>query len=701
MSGRVEVVVPGPEGTWIARALREAEIEVRESPGGLSEGAADAALVVLATTIEGFEGLAVSLGRRTQVVAVGWDPIPAELAPRLSLSGFFVRPVALGQLTRLVRRLLDERRAHGAKGSEPPRPAHDASHDPSQDPDSRLASRSVVTPAPASRPEPVRASRSSIPPPPPSGDVELPEREPTLQLPADDLDGDAPPREPTMALGEPEVALGIAPSHGTRGSSRPPPPREPTSSGTTAAGRATACFSPRLEDLLRRADRRLFPESAPLDLRFPGGDEPAHELVPDELLAEVATPLDPAEPDPLEAFTFVGAPDAASVEASMLESAVGSSASRSGVASEPPPRTFGTGRTPGTVRERSMPPPPKPAATSPTFPSDLTREGTLAPGGALRLLWQLQDRARPLWLHLDVAGGPEVRLGLRDGKLVAFEGPAHRIVAAELREMGRWRTAVEDEAAAETLLREAVERGTLDRFELATRLRRARETLLHQAATAHEAQFALRPPVGELPTRPLLPNLVVAIASEGARRRLGTDVVLRWLGHDAVDRLVLLPSFATRAEQLGLEPELVEAFEAAADHPVMTLLHGLAASVGAAGALFALASCDALRLETASDVDDVPPEAVRALLRRARARAEVGSYFAILELAPDASERDIVESHRRLRRELVRLDLDALGLEELEGDRQDALAALDEALAHLGNARLRAVYAAALSRGVS
>lgn len=677
--GRVEVVVPGPEGTWIARALREAGIEVHE--GSTTDTTADAALVVLATTVEGFEATSVSLAGHAPVVAVGWDPLPIELASRLSLAGFFVRPVALGQLSRLVRRLLDER------ASRPPPSRSDSRSEPPPG-----SSSNVPSAAPA------RGSRSSFPPPSHEG-IDMPEREPTLQLPADDIDADVPPpREPTMALLEPEVALGIAPS--SRGSSRPPPATSPTSSGTTPAGRATACFSPRLDDLLRRADRRLFPEAVPLDLRFPGGDEPAHELVPDELLAEVATPLDPAEPDPLEAFTFVGAPDVASVEASMLESAVGSSpGSRSGVASEPPPpRTSGTGRTPGTVRERSIPPPPKPAATSPTFPSDLTREGTLAPGGALRLLWQLQDRARPLWLHLDVAGGPVVRLGLRDGKLVAFEGPAHRIVAAELREMGRWRTAVDDEAAAETLLREAVERGALDRFELASRLRRARETLVHEAATAHEAQFALRPPVGELPTRPLLPNLVVAIASEGARRRLGTDVVMRWLGHDAVDRLVLLPSFATRAEQLGLEPELVEAFEAAADHPVMTLLHGLAASVGAAGALFALASCDALRLETSADVDDVPPDAVRALLRRARSRAEVGSYFAILELGPDASERELQDAHRRLRRELVRLDLDALGLEELEGDRQDALAALDEALAHLSNPRLRAVYAAALTR---
>lgn len=657
--GRIDVVVPGPEGTWIARALRESGLEVREAT--VTEVERDAALVVMATTVDGFESVVTELASVTQVVAVGWDPLSSDLASRLSLVGFFVRPVALGQLTRLVRSVLE---APVRPSQAPPEPASAASD-----------------------------ARPSIPPPPPaetSFESDSPEREPTLQLPADDVDG-PPPREPTMALEDPAVALGAV-----RASSMPPP-TSPTGSGiasTTSSGRATACFSPRLDDLLRRADRRLFPDAAPLDLRFPGGDEPAHELVPDELLAEVATPLDPAEPDPLEAFTFVGAPDAASVEASVLE---GSSVSRE--VSEPRPRTGATGRTPGTVRERSMPPPKAGTApTSPTFPSDLTREGTLAPGGALRLFWQLQDRARPLWLHLDVAGGPEVRLGLRDGKLVAFEGPAHRMVAAQLREAGRWRTAVEDEAAAETLLRDAVERGALDRFELASRLRQAREALLHEAATAAETQFALRPPNGELPTRPILPALVVAIVSEGARRRLGTDQVLRWLGHDAGDRLVLLPSFATRAEQLGLEPELVEAFEAAADHGVVALLHGLPASVGAAGALFALASCDAVRLEPANEVDDLPPEVVRALLRRARARAEVGSYFAVLELGPDASERDIVEAHRRLQRELLRLDLDALGLEELEGDRQEALSALDEALSHLSHPRLRAAYASGLTR---
>lgn len=659
----IDVVVPGPEGSWIGRALREAGLEVRE----VTRAAEDAGLVVLATSVEAFEVRVRELARTTRVVAVGWDPLDPEEIARLGLVGFLVRPVALGQLTRLVRRELE-------------RPPTSSSAAPAPSSASR-----------AERPEHEGSEHEGSELGPAGG----PTREPTLQLSVDTLDGDAPSREPTMALEEPEVSLGVARAP-ARGSARPAPAPSATSSGTTGVGRATACFAPRLEELLRRADRRLFPDAAPLDLRFPGGDEPAQELVPDELLAEVSTPLDPSESDPLEAFTFIGAPDAASVEAQFIEG----SDLRS--ARERSPGTGATGRTPGTVRERSMAPAPgakaATAPTSPTSPAELTREGTLAPGGALRLLWQLQDRARPLWLRLDVAGGPGVGLGLRDGKLVAFEGPAHRMVVAELRRAGRWRTAVDDEAAAETLLREAVQRGALDRFELSSRLRRAREALLHEAVTSPEAQFALRPPLGELPVRPLLPGLAVAVATEGARRRIGAEQFLRWLGHEIGDRLVLSPSFSARVEQLGLEPELVEAFEAAADQPLLALLHGLPTAVGAAGVLFALASCDAVRIDASGVVDDVPPDAVRALVHRARERAESGSYFAVLESSPEASERELLQAHRRLCSELLCLDLDALGLEELEGDRQEALAALEDALVFLSNPRLRAAYAAALVR---
>ncbi len=684
---RIDVVVPGPEGSWIGRALREAGLEVRE----VARAAEDAGLVVLATSVEAFEARAAELARSTRVVAVGWDPLDPEEIARLGLVGFLVRPVALGQLTRLVRGVL-ERPPTPSPAAPASNSASGAERSGSERPGSERpgSERSESERSESERPEPARREPARREPGRREAEhAGVPTREPTLQLAVDSLDGDVPSREPTMALEEAEVSLGVARASAP-GSSRPPPAASATSSGTTGVSRATACFAPRLEELLRRADRRLFPDAAPLDLRFPGGDEPAQELVPDELLAEVSTPLDPAEPDPLEAFTFVGAPDAASVEAQLIEG----SDLRS--ARERSPGTGATGRTPGTVRERSMMPSPGPKAatapTSPTFSAELTREGTLAPGGALRLLWQLQDRARPLWLHLDVAGGPGVRLGLRDGKLVAFEGPAHRMVVAELRQAGRWRTAVDDETAAETLLREAVQRGALDRFELASRLRRAREALVHEAATSAEAQFALRPSLGELPVRP------GAVARDGARRRIGPDQVLRWLGHLIGDRLVLLPSFSARAEQLGLEPELVEAFEAAADQPLLALLHGLPTAVGAAGVLFALASCDALRIDASGAVDDVPPEAVRALVRRARERAEAGSYFAVLESSPEASERELREAHGRLRRELLCLDLDALGLEELEGDRQEALAALEEALDFLSNQRLRAAYAAALVR---
>ncbi|MBX3248763.1 MAG: hypothetical protein KF901_16420 [Myxococcales bacterium] len=669
---RVDVVVPGPEGAWIARALRAISLDVRELE--TLDASEDAAVVIAATTAPGFADRARPLASATRVIAVGWEP----RRPVDGVVAYFDRPVPLGRLSREVLAAL----ARPFRG-DPSQPSHaiQATH---VEPDDHgdHGEEVTATPETASHEDPPRtdeppdggaitASREG----PPSTD-DLPIREPTVQLEADEV-------EPALA--------GPAVAEPRRPSTIPPPT---TAAGHSAPPRSTACFSPKLDDLLRRADRRLFPDAAPLDLRFPGGDEAADELVPDELLGDVGAPLEERqEHDPLEAFTFVGAPDLAEVEASAIEGASEAGGS-SALGTHGTQGTQGTGRTPHTVRERAA---SKAAATA-TFPADLTRDGTLAPGGAMRLVWQLHDRGRPLWLQLEVAGGPQVRLGIRETRLVAFEGPAHWMVAAHLRETGRLRSVVDDEAAAETLLLEAVERGRLDRFELAARLRQAREALIHVAVTAAEAQFAIRPPAGELPSRPLLPGPLVAVAGEGARRRLGHDLVLRWLGHELSDRLVLTPAFAGRADQLGLEPELVEAFEEAADRPVAALLHGLAASTGAAGALFALCAVDAIRLDASDHVDDLPPDAVRALLARARGRGEVGDYFAVLELPKTATDREIAEAHRRLRRELVRLDLDAMGLESLEGERQEALGALDEAVEMLASPRLRQAYAAALDR---
>ena len=96
--------------------------------------------------------------------------------------------------------------------------------------------------------------------------------------------------------------------------------------------------------LLGDADRRLFPNEAPLELSFPVGDETPDVLVPDDLLAESSTPLEPREADPLEAFTFVGTPD-------LLETASGAKVA----ASE---SSASVDLTPHTVVERASKPPP-------------------------------------------------------------------------------------------------------------------------------------------------------------------------------------------------------------------------------------------------------------------------------------------------------------------------------------------------------
>ena len=82
------MVVPGPEGSWITRALREAELEVE--PTEVERESSD--VVVLATTVEDFEERARDLGQRTRVVAVGWDPLPPEL--HRQLGEFFSNRVA-------------------------------------------------------------------------------------------------------------------------------------------------------------------------------------------------------------------------------------------------------------------------------------------------------------------------------------------------------------------------------------------------------------------------------------------------------------------------------------------------------------------------------------------------------------------------------------------------------------------------------
>ncbi|HJL24062.1 MAG TPA: hypothetical protein RMH80_17635 [Polyangiaceae bacterium LLY-WYZ-15_(1-7)] len=659
---RVDVAVPGSEGTWLVRALAEAGFDAHHAP--TLAASTDADVIVAEASLEDFPERARPLAGRLFVI--GWEPLDDATREALADPPFQRRPVAIADLVRALREQT------GWEGEAPP------------------------------------ASPSKAPPP---------VRERTMQLDLDDEEPAAFGPEPTLALAD---STGVHPrpdAEPPRSEPPPPPtpvPPRPSSQATTARAEedaradaearppttsvptgVTAELSPRLVGMLREADRRLFPEEPALDLRFPGGDEPAHVLVPDELLAEVAMPLDPLEPDPLEAFTFVGAPDLLAVTASALETSgqdgksAGGSSSRSQIVS-----TSGGSRTPRTVDERGD----GELRTGSTAggASDLTREGMLPAGGVLRVLWQIHGRSRPTELVIELAGGPRVVLSVRGGALVDLDGPVLLRVARALRQEGRVKAAAEDEASARELLDDAVRRDLLDPFERAQRLRRAREALVHELVLAEEAAFVVRDAPRELPARPLIAGPLLQVATEGARRRLRRRRALRWLGVDADARLVPTPELDAHATALGLEPELVEAIEAAAEGPLAQLLYGLPASAGIAGALFALASTSAIRFVGRTTAGDVSISAVRRRVLELHRRAEEGTYFDVLELSPRAGAREIAEEHRRLCRELDGLDLRGLGLEDLEDLRQEILVALDEARDVLSDARLRAAYAASL-----
>lgn len=779
-SSRVDVHVPGAEGGWIARALREAGLSVQElappvevdgsaihrvaTPADPSPRLDDEAGATLdqpfdpsAFDAEKFEeetaenlppALLVidahvepALERLepypVPTIVVGWDDLPDEEVERLGLIAFFPRPVAIARLVRKVQTALGGR---PIASSAPPRaplqptmvpaaapgPANENadSERPEDDEvqdvgDAEEEVRDLTSIRPredrgSGAPPPPRSSSSSNAPPDvddeddavdDEGSQVLPSARPLTQITgvrkeeAPDEDEDAPeflPREPTVALppdgdtapARPASVAPPPPAASSRPSSRPPrPASEPPRADVTTG--ASAHLSPSLVKLLHDADRRLFPDQAPLDLRLPGGDEDVDDLVPDDLLADASMPLELPEPDPLEAFTFVGSLDL--LEAPGTGSSV-SSVSEVSLHSEVPehtPHTVADG-----LASRASRPPSRPS----TVRSDLTREGMLPAGGVLRVLWQLHDEQRPAELQLALPGLGEVVFEVDEtGRLVRVRGPLRTRVVLALRDEGRVRREPEDEASAKTLLDDLVRRGDLNAFERDERLDRALRELVYDAVLATESQFAIRSARGEgdevvgAAVRPPL----VALGCEGARRKLRPRRALRWLGIDADQTMTLGARFDERAALAGLEPALYAAFDRNSDRPIAELL-GLPALVGAAGALFALASADVVRFGTQRGSADVSVSAVRDRIRGLHARCREGTYFEVLGVPAGASPRTIAAAHRRWTEELARLDLVGLGLTELEGVVQDCLLALDEALEILSDERWREAYRRAL-----
>ncbi len=675
----IELADPGREGQRIAEVLRERGFYVVErSIESLRDGT-EAALLLLAGDAEGaldalgkirsapstvhtpciLLGAPPGVGKTSEIVALGAD-------------GHYGRPVPIERLVRKVETFLAP-------------------------PETRLKSLPAVGDGGGAQREPARELGD-----PPVAEWRPPER--TMQLDADEVS--APLLVDSHGThGEPVEVSGDG---GRRRPTLPPAPSEHPE-GTRAD------LSPRLRRLILDADRRVFPSSPPLDLRFPAGDEPAHDLVPDELLETVSLPSEqPVEEDPLEAFTYLGpVPEHAatplpggSPDPNKQWLAAPSEPDEE---TAPPVRTAATfapprGR-PETPVSRAVERRPSTSETQDEIGlGELTgggrgRKGELGEADALRLLWRVVETGDDVWITLELEGGAALRLRVVGGELGVMEGPVAERALAQLRARHRTDADARDEQEAVAALERAVAEQRLGRFELDRLLRLAREELLHDAVASSGGRFEMRPGAGgsELGPR-LLAAPLPAVLFEGARRRLTATRVRRLLGSGALS-VRLTPIARLRFERAALEPELIALLERCDGATVDALLAAAPPEEGVAGALFALVAASAIRLVSADEdveVDADPAGAVRAAVEAAAVLAEDSHYFGLLGVRPDAAPRELRAAYEARRQELRQLRLSLHGLDDLEPRRRLALSGLDEAWEVLRDERLREAYRHAL-----
>ncbi|MFW6023196.1 MAG: hypothetical protein ACOC9O_00490 [Myxococcota bacterium] len=237
---RIDVADAGAEGGAIAHALSEAGFEVRRvRPEELRAHATTAALFVLAGDDAGALVTLDHLRRSAEtatvpVLLVGLPPDgPSDPDVLRGLGADGVYPRPV-PLARLVRKV-----------------------------------QTFLTPAEQLRPSPGGPVAPGSPQEASGGDEPVPSagvgKEPTLQLPADG--GDVWQAD-SWRTGAPV---------------------------DTTGGRRTG-LSPRLMEVVREADRRLFPDSPPVDLQFVDPGDALELLLGDDLLAPAPLPDEPSDP---------------------------------------------------------------------------------------------------------------------------------------------------------------------------------------------------------------------------------------------------------------------------------------------------------------------------------------------------------------------------------------------------------------------
>lgn len=484
-------------------------------------------------------------------------------------------------------------------------------------------------------------------------------------------------------------------------------------------------LSPWLEELLRAADRRVFPDRPPLALHFPAASQPPEELVPNDLLEAASFAIDePVVDDPIDAFTYVGGPIVPPPVQAPTTSETGEEehTSHGGVPISDVPLRRAQTRPEVSVRVPSVDVttatvlPPLTGAPSLARAGDWpeddtvlgrsvldgTRRGTLGAGGTLRLLWRLASLGLDAICELRLADGSVLSMTFLAGELRSFEGPIATTALASLRRRGRATERPADEAGAEAALRARVDAGTLGRFERDRLLSEARQHLLVGAVREQRLDFVLRRLDDTQPGRVLSRSRMLrrplrAALVSAAREALDAATVASLLG-EGEPGLALGPRREAALAPAEISPELLELLVRLDGHRLKDFLAAAPTEPGLAGILYALVAGDALVLTDPPGAPIADTHAtVVPLVTAAAERALDADYFAILGLEPDASGGDLERAHRARREELIAIPLHALGLERLLQRRDEAVDAIDEAYRALENADRRRRYAAALA----
>lgn len=736
----VEVWDPSSEGPWIVgqlrqagfavRAIRLADIPFTRASLLLMAGDADGALGALKRLRDDGDHGAIP------VVLLGPPPGAEHRGegPGFGADAVFTRPVSFEPLLECVRRLLEDplRPSELSRVSAPPveRTMRLSSGEADS---SRVMVRTpnpvVDEPAPHWRP--------------PEPTMRLDDAEdPAVEVVSSVTRGPAPDRD--HASGDESLVserrssrsssldtgarsrAGARMDSGSRSGTIPPGTDAPQ---PVIPPEQRAELSPWLHELLSAADRRVFPDRARLALHFPAANEPPESLVPPELFDAGAVRLDePVAEDPIDAFTFVGGPAVpppvhggpgladdpdASEDVALPE--------RGRTAAEVPQARLREQTTATEPREDSAPGSgvhrasayPMTPAVGEEWPADDPvlgrptpegrRRGTLGPGDAVRLFWRLATLGLDAVCEFSIEENFTAELTFVRGELRVVRGPVAGRVLEGLWRRGRVSERPADEAEADTVLRRCVETGQVGRFERDQLMREAREELLVRIVAAPSAQFELRRIDDTEPARAYvrgraLSRPVRAAVVEAARRSFSVEQVREFLGHGPFG-LALGPDREDGLAPAELPSELVELIVRMDGQPLDGFLAAAPTEPGLAGLLYALVETGTLVLTDPRETGPAPPTARASVTRLVEAAAELAleaDYFAVLGLSPDASGADVDRAFRARRDELAALPLSALGLGALEGRRDEALEAVEEAHRVLSVPRLRRAYAAAL-----